>query len=115
MHPGDRAGARWGHRMVHFLDGLTNEMVLFGSGQPGPLNDVYLFTGDVLAGAWTPWTPPPLQVLPSARCCMLWVTDPVQNKILMFGGGYLPVPNSWGDTWSWAPVAGWVCQISPCS
>jgi hypothetical protein len=96
--------------MTHYLNGSTNEMVVFGSGKPGPLNDVYIFTGDVGTGNWAQWTPP-VQDIPAIRCCMLWVYDPLQGKILMFGGQYEPKPNARDDTWSWTESSGWSCLL----
>jgi hypothetical protein len=104
-----RPGARVGHRMVY--DSARDQIFLFAGGKANVLtNDVWLWKGNPNR-AWdrcntTAEGCPASDVRPAVRCCFGLAFDysaTGANRILMFGGGFLPAPSAYGDTWTWQP------------
>jgi hypothetical protein len=110
-----RPCSRYGHRMALY-DTATDEIVMFGAGEPSVLNDTWLWKNsapptwvrcDSTNGCTT--TPPAI------RCCVGLAFFPgTYNRIVLFGGGYEPIPSARGDTWTWDLTNSWVCWSTSC-
>ena len=113
---------RSGDRVVYYDDGTNKRIFLFGGfrGMQSSemLGDTWFFQGSS-PGDWVPCDATngcETLLTPASRCCVGLAFDTATDQIVMFGGGFYPKPNAYGDVWLWdlsaIPDAGWVC-VSP--
>ena len=94
-------------------DYKTRTIALFGgNGSGGLANDTWEIDG----GPWRLCDPAQgrCTTRPAVRCCVGLAYDSVRKKLVLFGGGFTPFPNAYGDTWVWDGT-NWSCAVAPCS